>query len=139
MSTGYTKTLGLLLRSLNPITKETPIVAMILGRASPDPGLGAMIELSSGNARGLLNLSRVGKTLPSQRITTIESPPAFLQIEPARAFGNEDVMQARMLSQEGPRLRTVVATQIISDDEDVTRAIVGFNVLQESDVVGGVA
>jgi len=114
-------------------------MAMILRRASPDPGLGSMIELSGGNAGGLFDLPGVGKTLSGKRITTEKPPPAFLQIEPARAFGNEDVMQARMLIHPSSRLSAVVATQIVSDDVNVPAGIVRFNVLEQSDIVGGVA
>lgn len=48
-------------------------------------------------------------------------------------------MQARMLRQPSPGLGTVVAAQIIRDDEDVARRIVRFDVLKESDVVRRVA
>jgi hypothetical protein len=98
-----------------------------------------MIELSGSNARGLFDLLRIGKTLTSERITTVEPPPAFLQIEPARAFGNEDVMQARMLSHPGARLSTVVAGEIVGNDVNVSAGIVGFDVLKQSNIVGRVA
>src|SRR2546430_2340752 len=49
-----------------------------LRRASPTPGLGSQIELSSGDAGGLLDLRGVGKALSSQRITPEEAPPALL-------------------------------------------------------------
>src|SRR5689334_18159014 len=81
----------LVLCSLNSITKETAIVAMILGRPSPDPGLGPSIELCSRHAPGLVDLSRIGKTLARQRIAAKEPPPALLQVEPAGPFGNEDL------------------------------------------------
>jgi hypothetical protein len=71
-------------------------MAMILGRTSPDPGLGASIELSGGDTGGLFDLLGVGKTLSSQRIPPEKTPPALLQIEPARSCWNEDVMDARM-------------------------------------------
>ncbi len=41
-------------------------MAMILGRSTPDPRVGAPIELSGHDARGLLNLIRIGKALPGQ-------------------------------------------------------------------------
>jgi len=73
----------LLLRSLKAIRKETVIMAMILGRTSPDPRVGSSVELSGGDPRGLLNLIRVGKALSSQSIAAEEAPPALLQVEPA--------------------------------------------------------
>ncbi len=54
----------LLLRSLNPVTKKAATMATDFGRATPDPGLGASIELSGGHARGLFALVGIGKTLP---------------------------------------------------------------------------
>lgn len=131
--------LMLVLRSLNPVTKDTPIVAMILGRPSPDPGLSSMIELSGGDAGSLLDLARIGKALSSKRITTEEAPPAFLQVEPARSRRNEDVMEARMLSHPSPRLSTVMAGEIVGDDVNVPAGIIGFDLLKQSDVVRGVA
>jgi hypothetical protein len=97
-----------------------------------------MIELSGRDAGSLLDLGRRGKTLSSERITTEEPPPAFLQIEPARSCGNEDVMEARMLSHPGPRLSTVVAGKIVCDDVNVPAGIVGFDALKQRDIVGRV-
>jgi hypothetical protein len=54
---------SLLLRSLKAITKESPVVAVILRRSTPNPRIGATVELSGGDARGLLNLIGIGKTL----------------------------------------------------------------------------
>src|SRR5205823_5895697 len=50
----------LMLGSLNTVTKESAIVAMILGRTPPDPGVGARIELRSGDTGSLLNLLGIG-------------------------------------------------------------------------------
>jgi hypothetical protein len=68
------------LRSLKAIRKETAIVAMILGRPTPDPRFGSPVELRGRDARGLLNLVRIGKALSSQRIAAEEPPPALLQV-----------------------------------------------------------
>ena len=54
------------------------MVTMILGRTSPDPGFGPQVELSGGNAGGLLDLLGVGKTLPGERIAAEEAPPTLL-------------------------------------------------------------
>ncbi len=67
------------------------------GRTSPDPGLGPQVELSRRDAGSLLDLLGIGKALPGERITAKKPPPAFLQIEPTRPGGDEEVMQARML------------------------------------------
>jgi len=128
-----------MLRSLNAVTKDTPIMTMILGRASPDPGLSSPVELSRRYMRRLLDFRGGGETLPSQGIATEEPPPAFLQIQPAGSRRDKDVMEARMLCHPGAGLSTVMAAEIIGDDEDVACRVVSFNVLKESDIVRGVA
>ncbi len=67
-----------MLRSLKAIRKEPAVVAMVLGRPTPDPGLSPQVELPGGDASGLLDLIRGGLALSSQRIATEEAPPAFL-------------------------------------------------------------
>ena len=132
-------TVVLMLSSLNAVTQESAIATMILGRAAPDPGLGASIELHGRNMGGLLDLLGIGKALPSEGITAEEPPPALLQIEPARSRWNEDVMDAWMLFQPGTGFQAVVTTEIIGDDEDIAGGIIGLNVGQQSDVALGVA
>ena len=110
-----------------------------LGGTTPDPGLGASIKLGGGDPGGLFDLVGISKALPGQRIATEEPPPAFLQIEPAGTCRNEDMMEAWMLGHPGAGLGTVMAAEIIRDNEDVTRWIVGFDVLKECDVVRRVA
>jgi hypothetical protein len=112
---------------------------MILGRSTPDPGLGAPVELSSGDVRSLLNLIIGGKALSCQGITSEEAPPALLQVQPTGSFRNEDVMEPRMLSHPSTSLSTVVAGKVVSDHEDVSCRIVSFDVSEQRDVVGGVA
>jgi hypothetical protein len=127
------------LRSLKAITKESSVVAVILGRPTPDPRIGAPIQLSGGDTCGLFNFISVGKTLSGKRIAAEEAPPAFLKVQPTGSFRNEDVMEPRMRSHPGASLGTVVAGQVVGDDENVARRIVGFNVSKQRDVVGGVA
>jgi len=76
-------------------------MAMGLGRPSPDPGLGSVVELSGRETSGLLDFVGVGKALPSKGIAAEEPPPAFLQVEPASPGGNENMLDARMIDQPG--------------------------------------
>ena len=99
-----------------------------LRRASPDPGLGAEIELLGGDASGLFDHLGIGRALPFQRITAEEASPPLLQIEPARPGRNVDVMDARMIDQPGARLKAVM-----------TAEIVGFDVSEQSDIAFRVA
>ena len=114
-------------------------MAPCFGRPSPDPRLGSAVELRRGHTRRLFNLISVGKTLSSERIAAEKAPPALLQIEPTSPFGNENMLNARMLCQPGACFQTVVTTEIVRDDEDVPRWIVRFDVLEQLDVVLGIA
>jgi hypothetical protein len=96
--------LPLVLRSLNPVIKESAAVVWGFRRSSPHPGLGSMVELNCRYTGGLFNLARRGKTLPSKGIAAEETPPPLLQIEPTRSSGNEEVMEARMCFEPGARL-----------------------------------
>src|SRR5205823_13951938 len=130
---------ALVLCSLKAVTKETSSVPRRLRRTSPEPGFGPQVELSGGNAGGLLDLLGIGKALPRQGITAEEAPPALLEIEPARSGGNENVMDAWMRFQPGACLKTVVTTEVIRDDVDVASRIVSFNVGKPRDVAFRVA
>ena len=104
------------------------MMARELGRSSPDPRLGSLVELSRGNASGLFDFGRRGKALPGQGIAAQEPPPALLQVKPARPCRNEDVVEARMRFEPGARLQAVVATQMISNHVDVAYRILRFHV-----------
>ena len=119
-----------MLRSLNTVTKEAAVVAVILSRPTPDPGLGSSVELRGGDAGGLLDLLGISEALPSKCVATEEAPPALLQVQPAGSGRNEDMMQARMPFQPGARLQTIVTAEIVTDDEDVSGGVVGFDVAQ---------
>jgi hypothetical protein len=110
-----------------------------MARTSPDPRVGAPVELRSRDTRGLFDLFGIGKTLPSERIAAEEPPPALLQIEPTRSCRNEDVMDAWMPFQPGARLKAGMTTEIVGDDEQVAFGIVGFDIGQKRDVAFRVA
>ncbi len=110
-----------------------------LRRASPDPGLGPQVELSGRDASGLLDLFGIGKALTRQGITAEEPPPALLQVEPAGSSGNENVMDAGMIDQPGPRLEAGMTAEIVGDDEEISRRIVSFDVGEQGNVAFRVA
>ncbi len=114
-------------------------MAMILGWASPDPGVGLQVELSGRHASSLFDLFGIGKTLASERIAAEEPPPALLQIEPARPGRNEHLMEARMIDKRGARLEAGMTTEIVGDDEQVAFGVVGFAVGEQGDVAFRVA
>src|SRR5258708_28525892 len=101
---------------------------MILGRASPDPGLRPQVELSSSNAGGLRDLLGRGLALPGQRITAEEAPPPLLQIEPTCPVGIKTWWMRGCASSQVRVSRLLWRLAIIADDEDVAGGIVGFDV-----------
>ena len=131
--------LPVMLRSLKAITKETSAVPRRLWRSTPDPGFSAQVELRRCDAGGLLDLFGIGKTLPCKRIAAEEPPPTLLQIQPACASGNEDMMDAWMSLEPGTGLEAEMTTEIVGNDEEVALGIVGFDVGEQGDVAFGVA
>jgi hypothetical protein len=59
-------------------------------RPSPYPGLGPLIQVLGGDRRGFGNLLGAGKALAREGFPAEESPPSFLEIEPAGPHRNED-------------------------------------------------
>jgi hypothetical protein len=58
-------------------------MASRFGWSSPHPGFGSPIELSRRHLHCSLDFISIGETLPGERITTEETPPPLLEIEPS--------------------------------------------------------
>jgi hypothetical protein len=129
----------LVLHSSKAVRKESAQMAPRFRRSSPDPRFGSVVELLRGGLPCPVNLVSIGKTLVGERVTAEEAPPALLQIQPTRAFGNEHLLDARMVRQPGARLQAVVTAQVVGDNENIARRIVSFDVFEELNVVLGVA
>jgi hypothetical protein len=99
------------LRSSKAVTKETMQMASCFERPSPDPWLGSAVELGCSHSRGLFNLLSIRKTLACKGIATEEPPPALLQVEPARPFGDEHLLDAWMFCQPSTGLGAIVKTR----------------------------
>src|SRR5258707_10200609 len=98
-----------MLRSLKNVHKA-PAVGPRFGLGpSTDPGAGAGVELGGGGPGGVGDLVGVGEVLPGQRLAPEDPPPAFLQVQPAGALGDEGVADAGMILQPGPGALAVVA------------------------------
>ena len=80
---------------------------------SPDPGPGAGVELGGGHLGGAGDLVGVGEGLAGQGGVAEDPPPAFLQVEPAGARGDEGVADAGVVLQPGPGGLAVVAGEVI--------------------------
>ncbi len=98
-----------------------------------------MIELHRRHLHGPLDLIGIGEALPGEGIASKEAPPAFLQIQPTRSFGNEDVLEAWMVCQPGAGLQAIMAAQIVRDDENVPGWIVSFDLFEQFNIVLGIA
>src|SRR2546430_11404526 len=106
----------LMLRSSKGVHKA-PAVGPWLGLGpSPDPGLGAGVELGGGDLGGVGDLIGVREGLPGQRLAAEDPPPAFLQVQPAGAFGDESMTDAGVVFEPGPGALAVVAGEVIGDD-----------------------
>ena len=79
---------------------------------SPDPGPGAGVELGGGHPGGAGDLVGVGEFLSGQRLAPEDPPPAFLEIQPAGALGDEGVPDAGMALEPGPGALAVVAERL---------------------------
>lgn len=113
-------------------------MAAPLGRPSPDPGLGSVVELFGGHLHRSLDLTGIGKALTGERIAAEEPPPTFLEIEPTGSFRDEDVLETRMVCQPGARLQAVVTAQVVGDNKDIARGIVRFDLFEQFNVIFGI-
>src|SRR6266446_10291291 len=128
-----------MLSSLKGVYKA-PAVGPWLGLgSSPDPGPGAGVELGGGHPGGAGDLVGVGEVLSGQGLAPEDPPPAFLQVEPAGALGDEGVPDAGMVFQPGPGALAVVAGQVAGDHPDGAVGVGLLLQLEEVLVEGAVA
>src|SRR5207247_10720692 len=106
---------------------------------SPDPGPGTGVELGGSHLGGVGDLAGVGEGLPGQRLPPEDPPPAFLQVEPAGALGDEGVPDAGMILQPGPGALAVVAGKVAGDHPDGALGVGLLLELEEVLVEGAVA
>src|SRR5436853_116663 len=107
-----------MLRSLKGVYEAPTVGTVFRLGSSPDPGPGAGVELGGGHLGGAGDLVGVGEVLPGQGLAAEDPPPAFLQVQPAGALGDEGVPDAGMILQPGPGALAVVAGQVIGDHPD---------------------
>src|SRR5512135_3312304 len=129
----------LVLRSLKGVYK-TPTIGTVFGLgSSPDPGPGAGVELGGGHPGGAGDLIGAGEVLPGQRLAPEDPPPAFLEIQPAGALGDEGVPDAGMVFQPGPGALAVAAGEVAGDHVDHALGVGLLLELEEVLVEGAVA
>jgi hypothetical protein len=91
-----------------------------------------MVELLGSYPRGQLDLPRIGEALSCQCFSSKQSPPRFLEIEPARPYWNEDLLHARMLLQPLSDGWALVARKVVSDQVKVTGRVRFGNRFEQS-------
>src|SRR6266487_5020092 len=128
-----------MLRSLKGVCKAAAVGTWLGLGPSPDPGPGAGVELGGGDPGGAGDLVGVGEGLAGQGGLAEDPPPAFLEVEPAGALGDEGVPDAGMAFQPGPGVLAVVAGEVIGDDHDLAVRVGVLYLLQEPLVVAAVA
>src|SRR6266516_2660993 len=108
----------LMLRSLKGVYKAPSVGPRFGLGPAPDPGPGAGVQLGGGYLGGVGDLVGIGEGLPGQRLAPEDPPPAFLQVQPAGALGNEGMPDAGMVLQPGPGALAVMAGEVIGDHPD---------------------
>src|SRR5690242_11638951 len=126
-------------RSLNGVYKASAVGPWFGLGSSPDPGPGAGVELGGGHPGGVGDLVWVGEGLAGQGLPPEDPPPAFLEVQPAGALGDEGVPDAGMVLQPGPGALAVVAGQVIGDHVDHALGVGLLLELEEVLVEGAVA
>src|SRR4051794_7362420 len=83
------RVIPLVLRSSKQVGKTASAGSGWWRWPSPDPRFGMGVELGGGHLGGVGDLAWVGEGLPGQGVPAEDPPPGLLQVQPARAFGDE--------------------------------------------------
>src|SRR5687767_379533 len=98
-----------------------------------------MVELLGSYPGGQLDLLRIGEALPCQSLASKQPPPSFLEVEPARTYGDEDLLHPRVVLQPLSYGRTLVARKIVGYQVEVADRVCLGNRFEQSQVAFGVA
>lgn len=134
-----TATVKLMRCSSKAVDELTTERAVWRCRAAPDPGMGASIELTGGNARGERDLSAVGETLTGIGRPAQEAPPALDQVQPGGADRNEDLMDPRVGREPVADGSAGVAGEIVRNQIQVAVRVVALKGAQQFQIARGVA
>src|SRR6266487_2775610 len=128
-----------MLRSLKGVYKAPSVGPRFGLGPAPDPGPGAGVQLGGGYLGGVGDLVGIGEGLPGQRLAPEDPPPAFLQVQPAGALGDEGVPDPGVIVQPGPGALAVVAGEVIGDHVDGALGVGLLSPVEEVLVGGAVA
>lgn len=107
--------------------------------ASPDPGLGATVELAGGERGCHRQLRMVGEAPTREGVPSQEPPPALNEIEPAGPRRQRLNVDTRM--RDEPRLDggTLVTGKVVSDEEEFPAGVGLIHGVEQGLEAGGVA
>src|SRR4051812_21042082 len=93
----------LVLRSSKVVNERAPPMSAGLRWTTPHPGLRPDVELFCGDPRSQFDFLGVGEALSRQSLAPkTASTPRLLEVEPARPYGYEDLLHARVVFQPRP-------------------------------------
>ena len=98
-----------------------------------------MVELLGSYPRGRLDLSSISEALSSQGFSSKQSPPRFLDVEPARPHGYEDLLHSRVVLQPLSDGRTLVARQVVGDQVEIAFGVCLGDRFEQAQVAFGIA
>ena len=98
-----------------------------------------MVELLGSYPRGQLDLLRIGEALPCQSLASKQPPPRFLEVEPARPHGYEDLLHSRVVLQPLSDGWTLVARKVVGDQVKVAGRVCLGNRFEQPQVTFGIA
>lgn len=90
---------------------------------TPNPRFRPKVELFCGDPRSQLDLLGVGEALSGQGLASEQSPPRFLEVEPARPHWNEDLLHSQMLLQPLPDRWALVAREVVGYEVQIAARI----------------
>jgi hypothetical protein len=81
------------------------------------------VELAGCQGSGVVDVVAVGEGAAGEGGFAEDAPPAFLRVEPARADGDEGVVDTGMVLEPGQAGQTVVTGQVVGDDSELAGRI----------------
>lgn len=95
-----------------------------------------LLRCYPGRVRDLVS---IGERLPDQCLASEQTPPRRLQVQPAGAFRDTDLMHARMRRQPFLYRLAGMARQIVGDQRQITLRVGGVDGVQQPQIADGIA
>jgi hypothetical protein len=134
-----TATVKLVRRSSKAIDKTATERALCRWGTAPDPWASMAVELGGGQTGDVGNIVGVRHRYPREGLPPEEAPPAFDEVEPGGADGDEGVLDARMYGQPVPNGATAMAGEIVTNKVEVPLWKGVVERVQQREVSSGIA